>query len=329
MSLLQRIIRKLESYSGTGRAALNVERRLFEDRKSIKMNAGQLQAQFNNIRKDIKRLSELEFQVFSQFGDDGIIQWLVHHIPVPNKTFIEFGVENYREANTRFLLLNNQWSGLVIDGSEKQVQEIKGDQVNVFYDLLAVASFITVDNINELISRSKFKPEVGLLSVDIDGNDYWVWKAIDSINPIIVICEYNALFGFEHPYTIEYQHDFVRGKKMPFNFYGTSLRSAAQIAEERGYSFIGCNSAGNNAYFIRNDYMPYLPIQAVSLQDGYEFAKFSEAYSPELNDWVRGADKVKTIDKLPVYNTLTGQVEKADANAIVQSLITANKLTRF
>jgi hypothetical protein len=287
-----------------------------------------LQSAANASRTDIRCLADVEFRVFSQFGDDGIIQWLIRKLPVPNKTFIEFGVENYRESNTRFLLVNNYWSGLAIDGDPKNIQTVRGEQLYTFFDLQAECSFITKSNINGLIQSAKFDTEVGLLSVDIDGNDYWIWKEINCIKPVIVITEYNSLFGFEQPYTIAYKDDFVRGGKLPFNFYGVSLRSACDLAEEKGYSFIGCNSAGNNAYFIRNDYMHYLPIPPITAEQGYVFASFTEAWD-EQGMPKRGIDKIKSFHQLPVINTKTGAAEKIDAELIIDSLTTAKKLNRF
>src|SRR5687768_12224968 len=90
---------------------------LSNDLKSPKVNLGQIQTALNNQKQSIKNLDEVEFQVFSQWGDDGIIQYLVNKLDIPNKTFIEFGVEDYKESNTRFLLISNNWSGYVIDGS--------------------------------------------------------------------------------------------------------------------------------------------------------------------------------------------------------------------
>ncbi len=306
-----------------------LHRGYMHDHKSAKVNLGQLQADANNKKKTIKDFSEVEFQVFSQFGDDGIIQWLVHQLPLPNKTFIEFGVENYREANTRFLLINNGWSGFVMDGSKKNIRELKDQQWFTFFDLEAECSFITTANINQLISLARFKKEIGILSIDIDGNDYWVWKAIENIEPAIIICEYNALFGFAHPYTINYEEDFVRGKKYPFTYYGISLLSAYTIAKERGYSFVGCNSAGNNAYFIHNSYMQHLSIPALTPEQGYVFQKFTEAFNRTTEEWYRGVDKIKSIDGLPVYNSITGETEKFNAAIVAESLIVANKLNRI
>jgi len=302
--------------------------REYNDYKSAKVNLGQLQLEFNNKKDRVHKLSEVEFQVFSQFGDDGIIQYLINKIPIKNKTFIEFGVENYREANTRFLLINNYWSGLIIDGNNNNIDSIKKEQLYNFYDLQAECSFITQSNINDLISLAKFENEIGILSVDIDGNDYWVWSAINNIKPIIIICEYNSLFGFEHPYTIVYKDDFVRGVDYPFSFYGTSLRSAYDLAEMKGYSFIGCNSAGNNAYFIRKDYISYLPFPEVTPEQGYIFSSFTETWDKQGLS-VRGADRIRNLKNLPVMNTASGVIEKVESEAIINSLMGVNKIRRF
>ena len=269
-------------------------------------------------------MSEVEFQVFSQFGDDGIIQYLIDKLPIKNKTFIEFGVENYQEANTRFLLINNAWSGFIIDGDPDNIKQIKNSRLYSFYDIRAIDSFITKQNINQLISGVGFQKEVGILSVDIDGNDFWVWKAIDVISPEIVICEYNSLFGFEDPITIPYQDDFIRGKKSPFNFYGTSLKAAVTLAKEKGYFFIGCNSAGNNAYFIHEKHRDNCPVEEKTPAEGYNLAMFSETWD-EQKEPRRGIEKIKSIDGLEVVDITNMKTKKLDTQSIVDSLILANK----
>ena len=252
-------------------------------------------------------MADVEFQVFSQFGDDGIIQYLVSNLDLPNKTFVEFGVENYLEANTRFLLVNNNWAGLVIDGSQKNIDFIRKDYLSTVFQLHSKCAFITRDNINELISEMNFHEDLGLLSVDIDGNDYWVWKAITAVKPIIVVCEYNADFGTKNAWTIPYQEDFAYGKEHPRNYWGTSLLSLCDLAEEKGYAFIGCNSQGNNAYFVRQDKLgrfKRLPCDA-----GYSPAKFFMVHDHEGNRLGFEARYQKIVG-LPVFNTRTQTVEK-------------------
>lgn len=293
------------------------------DYKSTKVLLGKMQSLQNRGLK-VKKLSEVEFQVFSQFGDDGIIQYLINHLPIPAKTFIEFGVENYRESNTRFLLINDYWSGFIIDGSKSNIETIKAEQYYSFYDLRVEAAFIKKSNINELLRKSSFEKELGILSIDIDGNDFWIWEEIEHYRPCILICEYNSLFGFK-PYTIQYQEDFVRGINTPFNFYGTSLKSVFDLSKERGYTFIGCNSAGNNAYFIKNQYFENLSIAAPTLEEGFKFASFSEVWDENRNA-LRGEKKINSINGLEVYNTETKQIEHINSEEIISELRAANKL---
>lgn len=271
------------------------------DKKNIKVLQGRMISNLNNhIYKNISKLSDVEFQVFSQFGDDGIIQWLIHKIDIPNKTFIEFGVESYIESNTRFLLINNNWQGLVIDGNSNHIESIKKDEISLYHHLFAKCAFITKDNINELLSNLPFDNEIGILSIDIDGNDYYIWKEINVINPIIIISEYNAHFEL-NPWTIPYKENFVRVHGCDeMNYWGVSLVSLCDLAEEKGYYFIGCNSAGNNAYFIRkdkiNDIKPLMP------KEGYEFAKFRETFKNN-GDRHSYSERLDALKGNQVYNT--------------------------
>jgi hypothetical protein len=218
-----------------------------------------------------------EFKVFSQNGEDGIIQFLLRKLVIKEKVFIEFGVENYLESNTRFLLKNNNWSGLVLDGSKDDINYIKNDPIYWKHNLTAVQAFITKDNINELITKSGIIGEIGLLSIDIDGNDYWIWEAIDVINPAIVIIEYNFRFGKDKAVTIPYDENFVRSKAHYSTiYYGASLKALVQLGKKKGYTFVGCNSTGCNAFFVRTDLKPS-EIKELTVEDGYVAGKFRES----------------------------------------------------
>ena len=170
----------------------------FKQNEEIKIILGKILIK-NNVNKKPSTVEDIEFKIFSQFGDDGIIQYLINKLELEDdyKNFIEFGVENYEESNTRFLLFNNNWSGLIIDSSKKNIDKIKNSNYYWKFDLEAVHTFITRENINSLITNSKIIKKIGLLSIDIDGNDYWVWEKIDTIDPVIVIVEFNSNFGFK------------------------------------------------------------------------------------------------------------------------------------
>src|SRR5260370_31782063 len=122
----------------------------------------------------IADLSQAEFRVFSQWGEDGVIEWLVSHVEVPNTRFVEFGVGNFYEANCRFLLLNRNWKGLVMDSSAEYMTGLRNYAIHWKHDLTAAPAFVSVENINGLIGDHGFGGPLGILSIAIDGNDSWI-----------------------------------------------------------------------------------------------------------------------------------------------------------
>ncbi|BBX09182.1 hypothetical protein [Mycolicibacterium aichiense] len=257
----------------------------------------------------INNFSDVEFSVFSQWGDDGIIQWLIHRIPGLSETFVEFGVEGYQEANTRFLLVNDNWRGLVMDGSRLNIEAIKLDPISWRHDLQATCAFVTAENIDQLLLSHGFEGDIGLLHIDIDGNDYWVWRAITAIRPAIAIIEYNSVLGAERAITIPYDPKFTRGGPTNVLYYGASLPALCDLGQSRGYDFVGSNSAGNNAYFVRSDLQHGL--EPLTAAGGYVESKFTESRNGkgELT-YLRGEQRLASIRGLPVINTRTGVEEQ-------------------
>lgn len=262
-------------------------------------------------RKNYSKLSDLELKVFSQFGDDGIIQYLTHHLELKKRTFIEFGVGDYFESNTRFLLQKDNWSGFVMDGSTKNMARLKHAYFFWRHDLYAQASFITRDNIVRLLQPhiSRWEGDPDLLHIDLDGNDYWIWKQL-SVRPSILILEYNGTFGIDRSISVPYRDDFNRTKAHYSNVYwGASLKALHTLSHGKGYRFVGCNSAGNNAYFIHQDRMnPY--VREVTLEDGYVEPKYRESRnaSGELN-FLSIEERRALIRGMAVVDTQTGKIE--------------------
>jgi len=203
-------------------------------------------------------LNSHEFRVYSQHGEDGILLYLFSIIGVKSRRFVEFGVEDGTECNTANLSINFGFRGMLMDG----------DAVNIangrrFYDSMLgehadavnlLQSWIAADNINSILTDNEFTGEIDLLSIDIDGNDYWVWKAIDAVRPRIVIAEYNAGFGPARSVTIPYQPAFDRWKVHSTGMYfGASLAALTKLGSSKGYSLAGCDSSGANAFFVRDD----------------------------------------------------------------------------
>ena len=249
--------------------------------------------------------ADVEFRVSSQWGEDGIIEWLCHVLPDLPRRFVEFGVDNYEEANTRFLLQNRGWSGLVMDRSAEHMLGIRNEEFYWRHELVAIAAIITQDNIDELIASAGFSGEIGILSVDIDGNDYWVLSAIASVQPAIIICEINGLLGDRHALTIPYKPDFDRLAAHHSGLYfGASVRAISSLCEAKGYRFIGTNSNGVNAFYVRDDL-------ASCVLDRMEEVR---AWPPRHRDardeagaltYVRGSDNAELIKDLPVLNIET------------------------
>jgi hypothetical protein len=271
----------------------------------------------DNRRRTFRSLNESEFKVFSQCGEDGIVQYLVNKLPIVNKVFVEFGVENYKEANTKFLLMNDNWSGLVLDGSLDHVNSIKESGLFWQYDLAAKNVFVKKSNINAIIEEYmtsyRFEREIGLLSIDIDGNDYHIWEAITSIDPMVVICEYNWIFGNKHLLTVPYDESFQRTKKHYSNLYfGASICALTALATEKGYEYVGCTEVGNDAFFVKKEYaQKYLPELITTPQETFKAQKSSESRDKNgTRSYIRGKNRLKVIENMDVLDLESGQIEK-------------------
>ncbi len=257
------------------------------------LTIGQLAAWRVRSMETIASLQEVEFSVSSQWGQDGIVDWLIERadIPAALHSFIEFGVESYRVSNTRFLLQTRNWRGLIMDSGSEALPSVKADGLYWKHDLTVKQAFITRENINDLMTSAGFSGDIGLLSIDVDGNDYWVWEAITAVNPVICICEYNAVFGDLHPVSIPYDPHFDRAKAhFSHLYFGASiaaLRSlAARNREDYAQRFVD-----RSLHNIRA-----LPSRFRESRDR----------AGQLN-YIGGLDRVQAIAGMPVVNTENGQ----------------------
>jgi hypothetical protein len=257
-------------------------------------------------------INDYEFKIFSQFGDDGIIQYLIKNIPIKNEIFIEFGVGNYLESNTRFLMMNNNWTGFVMDGSEQAMRSLKNQRWYWRYALTHKTVFIDKDNINGLLASTGFS-DIGLLHIDLDGNDYHILAELDlsALNPSILIMEYNSVFGKDRPITIPYTRDFIRTNAHYSNLYfGASLPALNYAAQQKGYSLIGCNRAGNNAYFVKHCLINK-KIKALSTEEAFIESKFRESRNKDYSlSYLTGTERYEKIKGLEVLNVESNKLEK-------------------
>ena len=255
-------------------------------------------------------LQDYEFKVFSQFGEDGIIQRLVNSIPIANRTFIEFGVEDFSESNCRFLMAHDNWSGFTIDGSPENVARTRASSLYWRHDLNSICAFVTRENVGELLRGSGFGAEPGILSIDVDGVDYHLWAELDWMRPAIMIAEYNSVFGPDRAITVPYDPQFTRFDKHHSNLYfGCSLAALDHLARQRGYSLVGSTSQGVNAFFVRNDLLSDR-IRPLSVAEAYTVSKHRESRDAAGRlTFVGGAARIELIRGLPVVNVVTGETE--------------------
>lgn len=213
-------------------------------------------ARYEELRNERKALSQkilagYGYKVFSQSDEDGIINEIFRRIGVSNKVFVEFGVGDGLENNSAALLYEG-WFGLWIEGSGECCAKIRSAYRSAIESgqLILVESFITPENIDKIISSHIPAGEIDLLSVDIDGNDVHVFEKIRCINPRVIVFEYNAKFGPNLMYCMAYDESYSWKKSDRF---GASLKYFEVLMAARGYSCVGCNIVGTNAFFIRND----------------------------------------------------------------------------
>lgn len=267
--------------------------RMVREMETLKVLCGRIAAASISKAPPDSPFADVEFRVCSQWGEDGIIQHLINHLQV-EKTFVEFGVENYIEANTRFLLIKDNWRGLIMDGSEENIASIRSSDIHWRHDLTAKCAFVTPGNINTLITDAGFGGKGGILSVDVDGMDYWIWKAVTAVDPAIVISEYNSVFGPSAAVTVPSDDQFIRSKGHHSGvFYGVSLAALQQLADEKGYDLVGVNSAGNNAFFVKRGIgSPFLPRKAADI---FVEANFREARDKEGNLTYAGPEERRRV----------------------------------
>ena len=246
----------------------------------------------------VVRLREREFKRFSQHGEDGILLYLFSKIGTTDRQFVEFGIQDGKECNTANLSISFGWSGLLMDCSEAGVAQAKAyyaEQLGERASAVQIKpAFVTVENINELISEANISGEIDFLSIDIDGTDYWIWKAIDVINPRLVMMEYNATFGPDLSVTVPYEPLFNAKEKHESRYYhGASLVALTQLAREKGYDLVGCDSQGVNAFYVRSD-IPHEGLPTVSVKDAYY------EHARRARKGVSRQEQFETIQDLPL-----------------------------
>ena len=225
--------------------------------------------------KDVKNLNQVEYKIFSQNGEDGIIDFLLNQLNIQNPRFLEIGVGSYKESNTRYIFMKSPTKGMIIDNVKNLKQEVSKNVKLWKGDLTIIEKTVTSDNIYNILKINNFQNNLDLFSLDIDGIDYWVMKELPDNLSKIVITEYNATFGANLEVTVPNINNFNRTKYHYSNLcYGMSLRAIINLMNRKNYTFIGTNKACNNAFFINNSDVDKLNID---LPDVNNLEKYTQS----------------------------------------------------
>lgn len=233
-------------------------------------------------------LSDTGFRVFSQFEEDGKLLYIFSILGMKNKTFVEIGSDDGVNSNSANLYFNFGWHGLFIDGNRHSIKRGKKFFAKYphpwFYKPKFLCSKVTRENVNDLIEKAGYRGEIGLLSIDIDGNDYWVWDAITLVEPQVVIIETHNEFGMNN-IVVPYDADYSYPGKHPM-YHGASPVAMTKLASKKGYRLVGANELGFNFIFVKKGLaekeLPEVTVESVlthpSVEEGYR--KFEA-----IKDW--------------------------------------------
>jgi hypothetical protein len=263
MSILRRVGERLSALVGPAlEDLLHLAPHTYKNSELASTNARLLQlllaTRYDAIRAQSMPplpLADTEFRAYSQNGEDGILLYIFSLIDALSRRSVEICAGSGVECNTANLIIHHGWAGLLVDGDKDNVRRGR-----VFYagckDTLVcpptlVHAWVTAENVNEIIREHGFVGEIDLLSIDVDGMDYWIWKAIEVVQPRVVIVEFNAFLGPERAITIPYRSDF-KATNHTDGSYGASLGALVKLGREKGYRLIGSQSSGVNAFFVRN-----------------------------------------------------------------------------
>ena len=282
---------------------INLDQTIF-DKLIFCIGINQLTSSRQNYN-NFKGLHDAELKVFSQNGEDGIIDYLVHQLDIPSPNFVEIGIGNYRESNTRFLYNRVHSKGLIVDCLDQLHMKVK-PYVNLWKgDLRIHQKMVTAENINEILGKyCDYK--IDIFSIDIDGVDYWVISKLRPNISKIFIAEFNPTFGPDLEITVPNIDGFDR---INYHYsglcYGHSLKALIKLMEEKNYYFLGTNLQKMNAFFISNELSKESFFPNIDLKDLSYYSDSNIRGSRDRNynlTYLSGSKKLQEIKECEIIN---------------------------
>jgi hypothetical protein len=235
----------------------------------------------------LSSFDDVEFRVYSQNGEDGILLYLFALIGASNKKCVEICAGDGVQCNTANLIINHGWRGLLIDGDAKQVQSAEEFYVQnrstFWLPPRIVQAWVTAESIDPLLDDHGFAGDIDLLSLDLDGIDYWIWKAMESVSPRVVVAEYNWTWGPAESKTVPYKADFTMPPNTPPGYFGASLSALTKLARTKGLRLVGTQRWGFNAFFVKDGLAEDL-LPEVSPEDCFDTPVMRMAWKPSFVD---------------------------------------------
>ena len=201
-------------------------------------------------------LWDMEFKVYSQWGEDGILSFLCDELEISKPRMIEFGAGDFTECNSRFLAKYRNASVVLVDVRKDLLDSVSDTDLKWQTSVYGITDWITPNNVNQLARHAKeLIGEIDVVSLDLDGNDYWVAEALNFERTRIVVVEYNPIFGGARSVTVPRDDMFDRTAAHFSNlYYGASLNAFIGLFSRKGFDFVGTNRVGNNAFFVAKKY---------------------------------------------------------------------------
>lgn len=222
------------------------------DRQRIAIALAKGAAMMQVRRVDLTNPATWEFSGFSQNGEDGIIEVLRRQLRSPNRDFLEIGSANGVENNSAWLAVAERYHGLMIEGNPRLVERAQRNVVVYSIGTRCQSMFVTLETVPAILGTIQSKtPDV--FSLDIDGNDYHIARALmdGGLRPKILVAEYNSAYGPERKLSILYKSDFSIKRAHPSGlYYGVSIAGWRQFLESQNYRFVTVDQNGVNAFFV-------------------------------------------------------------------------------
>ena len=292
-------------------AKAKVSRVVAPELRSFRFSMGQagiLSSRANS--QNFKNLWDAEVKVYSQWGEDGILDYLCERIGLSKPRVLEIGAGNFSECNSKFLAENRNASVFAVDGREDLVASIESSSLRSKNHIFGYQTWVSPKNINKVISEAHTAMgNIDIFSLDLDGNDYWILQEANLENVSIVVVEYNPLFGHLNSVSVPRDDDFDRkSKHHSWLYYGASLKAFEYLLEQKNFRFLGTNRVGNNAFFVRKDLACRIPLVSNTDYSVYMDWRVRETRSKDGRlTFTAGYERVVEIKHLELIDVITGE----------------------